>query len=478
MPYKDLREFIARLEMEGELKRVKAEVDWNLEIGAIARRAMELKKPALLFEKVKNFSSDYQVLSSPVGPTTPQVHGRLAMAMDLPKDISTASLVEEFALRSRKRIKPKLVSTAPCKENISDKIDLTKFPAPIIHGVDAGKYIGTWHIDVVKDPDTGWVNWGVYRHMVYDEKTIGWFCYEIQHGPTIFYNKYEARGKPMPIAIAIGTEPVSTIISASGVPAQVDEADVAGGIRGEPVELVKCETVDLEVPASAEIVLEGMVYPGERREEGGFGEFTGYDAGGRLQRPVIHLTCVTHRDNPILTMTNVGKPWDDATIIYSISHSALIINDLRERGVPFKSLYLPPPCLAVIVSASSIFPGYAHTLASAVWSSKPAMNRPYIIVVDEDVDVTNWEEVFWCLTTRMHPQRGIHTITGAPVITLAPFLNRQEREETIAARTLFDATFPGYWSKEERPTVIDFEHAWPADVREKVLSRWPEYGID
>lgn len=477
MPYSDLRDFMAKLEAQGELKRVKAEVDWNLEIGAITKRALELKKPALLFEKVKGYSPDYQILASPVGPTRPIIQGRLALALDLPKDTPTFSLIEEFATRSKRRIKPVVLPTGPCKENITDKVDLTKFPAPLIHGVDAGRYIGTWHIDVTKDPDTGWVNWGIYRHMLYDEKTIAWFCYDIQHGPQIFYRKYEARGKPMPIAIAIGTEPVSTIVSATGVPAQVDEADVAGGIRGKPLELVKCETVDLEVPASSEIVIEGMVYPGERREEGPFGEFTGYDAGGKFLWPVIHVTCVTHRNNPILTMTNVGKPWDDSTIIYSIAHSALVINNLRERGIPFKSLYVPPPSLAVIVSAAPEFAGFSHTLAAAIWSCKPVMNRPYVIVVDEDVDVTNIEDVFWCLTTRLHPERGIHIQKGGPVTTLAPFLNPKERQERTCARALWDATFAGA-ACGERPTIIDFEHAWPEEIREKVLSRWSEYGID
>ncbi|MDO8690744.1 MAG: UbiD family decarboxylase [Dehalococcoidia bacterium] len=479
MAFRDLREYIARLEAEGELRRIQAEVDWNLELGAISRRAIELRAPAPLFENIKGYSPSYRVLANPLSGTRPSF-GRLALAMGLPKNTSTLDLIDIFAKRIKNHIKPIIVSTGPCKEEIllGDDVNVLKFPVPLIHGKDGGRYIGTWHVDINKDPDTGWVNWGMYRHMVHDEKSIGWLATPYQHGPNIFYQKYEARGEPMPMAIAIGTEPLCSVAATTGFPAQTSEADVAGGLREAPVELVKCETIDLEVPATAEIVLEGMVYPGERRLEGSFGEFTGYDAGGKLPRPVFRVQCITHRQNPILTMSNPGKGWEEDDVVLTINGSATIKNDLESLGLPFKSVYVVPPTLAVVVSAKNQYNGYAHTLASAIWTSKGAIYKPYVFVVGEDVDVTDPEDVLWCLTTRLHPKRGIYVLENTPISPLTPFLSKQDKQNGMGARVLFDATFPYNWAEEDRPTVIDLEHGWPRDVREKVLSRWEEYGLD
>ncbi|MDP2727251.1 MAG: UbiD family decarboxylase [Dehalococcoidia bacterium] len=479
MPFRDLREFIDRLEVEGELSRVKAQVDWNLEIGAISRRTIEMRGPALLFENIKDYGEQYRILANPLAGTKPVVHGRLALAMGLPKDTPSLKLIDIFAERSQNLVKPVRVDWGPCKEEIhhGDDVDLWEFPVPFIHGPDGGRYMGTWHIDVVKDPDTGWVNWGMYRHMLHDSKALGWASTPYQHGPGIFARKYEARGQAMPMAIAIGTEPISSVVAASAVPAGVFEAEVAGSLRGEPVELVKCETNDLEVPATAEIVLEGVVMPGERRMEGSFGEYTGYDAGGRRPQIVFHVECVTHRKNPILPMTNPGKPWEEDAVIFSITDSALLANELRKREVPFKSVYVVPPALAVVVSTKPQYAGFVHTLASAVWASKPGVNRPFLFVVGEDVDVTNMEEVMWCVTTRVHPATDIHILRNTPCSTLTPFLSDEDRSFGRGARVIFDANFPYEWPADRRPTIIDFEHAWPAEIKERVLSRWQEYGI-
>lgn len=478
MPYKDMREFIAHLEQESELSHVKTEVDWDLEMGAISRRAIDLRAPALLFEKVVGYPEGYRVVANLMSATRP-VYGRFALALGLPKDTPTLELIERTAERIKNPIKPVIVNGGPCKEEIhlGNDANVLEFPAPIIHGTDGGRYVGTWHVDVNKDPDTGWVNWGMYRHMVHDERTLGWLASPFQHGPSIYYQKYEARGEAMPMAIAIGTDPLSSVVAATPFAAGISEADIAGGLRGAPVELVKCETVDLEVPATSEIVLEGMVLPGERIPEGSFGEYTGYDAGRKVPRPVFRIQCITHRKNPILTLCNPGKPLEDNDVVFSIAASATILNELRSRGIPFKSIYLLPSHMALAVAAKQQYTGFIHTLASAIWSTKVGVHIPYIFAVGEDVDVTDPEDLLWCLTTRLHPERGIHVVKGTLGMPLTPFLSREEKEKGIGANVLFDATFPYHWSPEERPTVVDFQHAWPAGIREKVLAKWEEYGI-
>lgn len=468
---------MARLEEEGELHRVKAEVDWDLELGAISRRAIELRAPAPLFENIKGYPGGHRVLANLMSGTRPP-HGRLALAMGLPKDTPVLRLIDEFAERSTSHIKPIIVSTGPCKEVIrkGEDVNVLQLPVPLIHGKDGGRYIGTWHVDINRDPDTGWVNWGMYRHMVHDEKTLGWLATPYQHGPHIYYRKYEDRGDPMPMAIAIGTEPLCSVAAATSFPPEITEVDVAGGLRQAPVELVKCETVDLEVPASSEIVLEGVVIPGERRLEGSFGEFTGYDAGGQAPRPVFRVQCITHRKNPILTMCNPGKGWEENDVVFTINGSAMIRNELKSRGIPFKAVYVMPPAMSVVVSAAPQYHGYAHSLANAIWSTKTGVNKPYVFVVGEDVDVTNAEDVLWCLTTRLHPARGVYVMNETPVSPLSPFLSRQDKAGGTGARVFLDATFPYGWRDEDRPVVVDFEHAWPLEVREKVLARWSEYG--
>lgn len=476
----NLRSFIELLEKEGELKRITAEVDWNLEAGAITRRVGEKRGPALLFENISGYSRGYRLLSNHLGPSNPSVHSRVALALGLPRLTPTREVIAEFATKIQRRIKPVLVDTGPCKENVmfGDEVDVFHFPVPFIHGTDGGRYIGTWSMDVTRDPDTGHVNWGTYRHMVLDRNHLGWLASPFQHGPALFLNKYEPRSEPMPMAVVIGMHPSLSLVASAPIPAGVNEADVAGALRGEPVPLVKCETIDLEVPAEAEIVLEGVVLPGERRPEGPFGEFPGYDAGGQFPRPVFEVRCITFRRDPVLTMANIGKPWDEDHVVHSITHSAVLLNDLRQAGIEVEAVYVPPPVLAVVVAVEPQYAGFVHTVAGAIWASKAGITRPFIFVVGPDVDVTNPEEVFWCLVTRMHPARDIHVQERAPNTPLMPYLLPEERRHGLGARVVFDATFPYEWPPEARPTVIDFDHAWPQEIREKVLSRWSEYGLD
>ncbi len=479
MAYTDLREYIHRLEKEGELKRVKPTVDWNLELGAIMRRANDLRQPALLFENIKGYSPDYTILANMVGTTKPNVFGRTCLALGLPKDTPPLQIIDELVRRFSQPIKPVLVESGPCKENIirGEAVDVLKFPAPFFRELDGGRFIGTWHTDITRDPDSGWVNWGMYRHMIHDKQSIAWLANPGQHGPGMYYQKYEAKGEGMPMAVAIGTDPAVSLASMSLVGSHVNEVDITGGLRGKPVELVKCETCDLEVPATAEIVMEGEVRPHERVPEGPFGEYTGYFASEKAPRPVFHVSCITHRNKPILPVSAPGKPFDDTTFVYSLCASAALTMELRRSGLPFKSLYLTPSMMAVIVSASETYPGYVHTLSSAVWGSKIGVYRPVVIVVGEDIDVTNMDEVMWALTTRVHPVRDIHVKKRAPSHALFPFLSPEERANLTGAAVCYDATFPFEWKK-NAPRIADFEHSWSEEIKALVVSRWKEYGLE
>lgn len=479
MPYRDQREYVEALDRAGQLKRIQVEVDWKMEIGAIMRRANDLREPALLFEKIKDYPAEYKILANMIGAGKPNLYGRSCLALDLPIETPPLKITNEIIKRFSNPIKPILVKDGPCKENIikADEVDLLKFPVPHLRAADGGRYIGTWHLDINKDPETGWVNWGMYRHMVTSKASLGWLASPGQQGPSMYYQKYEKKGRAMPMAIAIGTDPACAFAAMSPLPPQVSEADIAGGLRGTPVELIKCETVDLEVPATSEIVLEGEVRPGEREWEGPFGEFTGYCASVKAPRPVFHVKCITHRNNPLLPVSSPGKPFDDTTFVYAMFSGAALQIELTKLGLPFKSLYLTPSMLAVIISASEAYPGYVHTLSSAIWATKIGVYRPTVIIVGEDIDVTNMDEVMWALTTRMHPGRDIHIRERAPAHPLIPFLSKEERESLTGAAVCLDATFP-YEQNREGLQVVDFEHSWPKDVQDLVLSRWKQYGFE
>ncbi|MDY6970806.1 MAG: UbiD family decarboxylase [Thermodesulfobacteriota bacterium] len=476
MALKDIREFIELLKRNEEVQPIDMEVDWNLEIGAITRRCCEISAPAPLFNRIKDYPGA-RIFANPLAKWS-----RVALAMGMDAHASPGAIIKEYAHRSRSPIKPVLVSSGPCKEikHIGDAVDLEALPAPLIHHGDGGRYLSTWHSIVNKDPDRDWVNWGMYRQMIHDKKTLGGLMIPSQDGPSIYYQRYEARNRPMEFATVIGSDPISALVSCNPVGFGVNEVDVAGGIRREPVELVKCETVDLLVPAHAEIILEGTVIPHERKEEGPFGEYTGYNAGGRDLRPVFHVQAITQRKDPILTMSNMGVPVDDCDIACAMGYSAAITRELNRKGFPIRDVaYVVPQCGATLVVVSTKVPyaGIARQIATAIWSDKSGMHFPYVIICDEDVDPTNLDQVMHALTTKCHPLNGIATISNMPGNPLLPFVTPHERQHVIAHCCLFDCTWPTDWPDKAIPSRVSFDANYPKEIQEKVISNWGNYGF-
>jgi 4-hydroxy-3-polyprenylbenzoate decarboxylase len=283
----------------------------------------------------------------------------------------------------------------------------------------------------------------------------------------------------MEFAVAIGTEPVSSIVGATRVPAGVNEADVAGGLRGTPVELVKCETVDLSVPATSEIVIEGIVPPHGRLPEGPFGEYTGYLSRDNNPKPVFKVTAITHRNNPIQVHSCMGVPVDDSAVVTTVVRAANILQELKGKGFPVRMVYCPPEAVShmAVISTDVPFANFAKHLACAVWGSDAGRTTWYLIVVDKDIDPTRMDQVLWALTSRCHPQRGIFSMGSSWSISLPTFLNRFEREHGLGSQVLFDCTWPKEWPKEEIPRTASFEGVWPKEIQEKVIKNWQSYGF-
>lgn len=481
MPFRDLRGYIAALEKEGEVQRIEKEVDPDLEVGAIIRRSYDLRAPAPFFLNLKGFPG-HRILGAPIGLSSRpgRSYARFAISMDMPPESTPLEIMEEYIRRIKKPIKPVLVKDGPCKENIlkGDDVDLEMFPAPLLHEGDGGRYLGTWHAVITKDPDTDVHNWGLYRLMVHDKKTMGGLFQPVQNIGVHYYTKYEARGLPMEFAIAIGTEPVTPWIAGTRFPPNVSEADIIGAIRGEPLELVRCETVNLAVPATSEIVIEGFIPPHERKEEGPFGEYTGFMAGDRLPRPVYRVTAITHRKNPILPVTCMGVPVDDAAVSLSLTKAANILDETRSRGFPVKAVYCPPEAVShwTVVSTEVPYPGYTRYLAHAIWGVPWGRSAWYLVIVEEDVDVTDMGQVLWAISTLCHPKKGIVQVENVPGHPLLPFLGPEEKHTNLAAYALFDCTWPRNWPKEAMPKKVAFDTCWPREIRERVLKNWRSYG--
>jgi 4-hydroxy-3-polyprenylbenzoate decarboxylase len=476
MPFRDVRDYADKLEQEGELLRIKEEVDWDLELGGIVRRATETGAPAPFFERIKGYPQGYRALGASMAN-----YRRMAIAMGLPPDSSIEDLLEFYIRRKKEPIKPMLVSTGPCKEviDLGEKADLFKFPAPMLHAGDGGRYIGTYHIIVTKDPDTGWVNWGLYRLMIHDRHTLGGLVLPMQHIGMLYYEKYEPRNQPMEFAICFGTEPVSNLVACFGIPMGVNEADIAGALRGQPVELVKCETVDLEVPATSEIVVEGVMPPHERKDEGPFGEYTGFSGNVAHPMPLYKVTAITHRQDPILTTCAAGVPVDDTQAPLAVAWSAEILEDLREREFPVRMVYVPPEYSLFLAAVSTKVPytNYPRKLADAVWATKAGTHIHYVAVFDEDVDVTDLTQMVHAIFTRCHPIRGIYQEPRMPGTPLEPYLDPQEKANRSSATCLFDCTWPKDWPPQNIPTKISFQTVYPAEVKEKILANWSKYGF-
>ncbi len=482
-PYHDLREFMDACNQAGEMVTIDREVDWNLEVGAIARRITEIGAPMAFMPKVRGCKEGFSILASPIAKGWNGDFSRVAIALGMDANTPFQTLMDEFISRSKSPIRPLQVATGPCKENIltGADINLFNFPAPYLHEGDGGRYIDTFGVTACQDPDSAWVNWGVYRHMIHRKSIMGGIVNPFQHIGMIYYQKYEARNKPMPFSIFFGGCPTAAMVGSMAIPAGVSEAEIAGGLRRAPLHLVKCETNDLLVPATAEIVIEGHVLPYERWDEGPFGEATGYRASPRMPRPVFRVDCITHRNNPIMPISCPGIELDECEILFSVfSLTAGMERDLRESGLPVRSVLAPPGLkfAALLVTVEKGHPGIADRVVSVVRSSKMGVFFQYVMVTDEDVDVTNLPETMHAILAKTHPVNGVQIMELAPGHPLIPFSDLHDKLHSRGASLTFDGTTPVDWFADgQAPKRVSFKEFYSQEIQDRVNAKWGEFGV-
>jgi 4-hydroxy-3-polyprenylbenzoate decarboxylase len=482
MAFADLREFIQALEKNRELQRVSVEVDPHLEITEFADRAVKGDGSALLFEKPKGssvpvlinaFASMRRMEIALQVESVQEVADRISeyLQMRMPEGlIGKLKMLPKLAEMGS--FFPKIVSGGPCKEVIRrEGFSLADYPILHCWPQDGGRFV-TLPMVFTRNPDTGKRNCGCYRMQVYDERTTGMHWQTHKQGAE-HYRRLAAEGKEsrMPVAVAIGADPATMYSAILPLPPDLDEMMIAGFLRGRPVEMVKCETCDLEVPANAEIVLEGYVDIGELRREGPFGDHTGFYSLDD-DYPVFHITCITQRKDPIYATTIVGPPpMEDFYMGKAIERiflplMRLQLPEVRDICMPAEGIFHN----LILVSMRKSYPLHARKVMHAIWGLGQAMFSKCIVVVDEDVDVQNVREVAWKALNNIDPQRDIEFVMG-PVDSL----DHASRLPNYGSKMGIDATRK--WPTE------GFARPWPDvirmsdEVKRRVDELWTKAGL-
>ena len=476
--WRDLREWIALIERNGELKRIHEPVDADEELSAITYMATRGESaPALLFETIAGDTSGSSVLANMLGASKE----RYAFAVGLDPNMSVAEMIAATGQIVNRRIAPLHVpkAKAPVNEIVlrGDDIDLTRFPSPKFWPGDGGRYIGTGDTTLTASPDTGRINVGCYRQMLHGPRRVGLYCSPGKHG-LLDREAWWKQGKPCEVVVAYGIDPVLFMLAAQVFGAKESELDVAGGMMGRGIELTDAETVSLPIPARAEIVIEGTVAQGDVVAEGPLGEFTGYYGRERSPQPVIDVTALHMRKRPILTAALMAKyPSCEIGAYYAIMRSARILDDLERIGVPgVVGAYAHPAAASgwgiVVVSLQQQYPGHAsQVLALTAQCPAAAYYTKWIIAVDDDVDPTNMNEVIWALSTRCHPAEDIDIIRKTWSTGLDPSQFEMERRP-YGSKALIDACKPHRYLKQfPQPTLLR------RAVYERVAARWAELGF-
>lgn len=471
MAFKDIRGYMKMLQEQGELLEIEG-ADTDLEIGCIAEMMCERRGPALLFDKIRGYQPGYRVASN----FFQSKEGVGAPAYGLPSNLKGLSLLKAWRekIKNFRPIAPREVGDGAVMENVmkGDAIDITKFPTPKWNEFDGGRYIGTGCVEILQDPDTGYINTGCYRVQIHDKNKVGLYISPGAHG-RIILEKNMKKGKPTPIAVSFGGE-LSTFI-ATTFPAKwgISEYGLAGYLRGEPVDVIRGPITGLPIPANEEIVIEGEILPNDEMLEGPFGEWCGYYAHGALPEPVIRIKAIYHRDNPIIHGYPVRKP-PVGMAISTITRSAAIWDELEGAGLTgIKGVWQMKsggPHFCTIVAINQQYGGHAKQVALAAAGVQSASYaQRLVIVVDDDIDITDTGEVMWAVCSRCDPKEDMHTISNTWSTYLDPRIEpeRKEAHDVTTSKALIVACKPYKW-KERFPKTMRFTD----DYREKVLQKW------
>jgi len=488
MKYKDLRDFIAQLEHQGELKRVTLEVDPYLEMTEICDRTLRAGGPALLFENPKGHS--VPVLGNLFGTPRRVALGMGEESVEALREVGKllAFLKEPEPPKGLKdlfdklpkfkqvlNMAPKVVGSASCQEVVHEgnAVDLSQLPIQTCWPGDAAPLI-TWGLVITRGPHKERQNLGIYRQQVIGRNKVimRWLSHR---GGALDFRDWQKThpGKPFPIAVALGADPATILGAVTPVPDTLSEYAFAGLLRGSKTEVVKCLGNDLQVPAGAEYILEGHIHPGEMAEEGPYGDHTGYY--NEVDRfPVFTIDRITHRKNPIYHSTYTGRPPDEPAVL-GVALNEVFVPILQKQFPEIVDFYLPPEGCSyrmAVISIKKQYPGHAKRVMLGLWSFlRQFMYTKFVIVTDEDVNIRDWKDVIWAMTTRMDPARDTTTIENTPI----DYLDFASPVSGLGSKIGFDATnkWPGETNR-EWGTAIRMSD----EVKQRIDAIWSELGIE
>lgn len=488
--YKNLRSYLSALEAIGEVQRVAKPVALDLEIGAVSRRAGETGQAAPLFENIPE-RPGFRVLGAPGGVSSKpgQWLSRVALAVGLAPGATAREIVDAFAAaRARPLVPPVVLDTGPCRENVhvGDKVNLLELPAPLLHDGDGGRYLNTFGVICCETPDKSWRSWSIARIMVVDGKRMAGIIAPNQHVGMV-RKAWTDIGEDMPFALALGAQPVIPYVGGMPLPEFVSEVEYAGAITGEGIECVRAETVDVLVPASAEIIVEGHVSRTETAPEGPMGEYAGYLwEGPPTPKPVYNVTAITHRDNAILPISVAGEPPEENHTAWGIPNAGEIVFLLREAGFPVATAW------STFESANHWFAisvqrdwreqtglrssELCRRIADILFEKKGGMGTPKYIVVNDDIDISNTHELVWAFATRNHPgSQGELIYNEENTNPLVAYIDNAEKAALRTTKVIYNCLDPEHLQG-KLPKRSSFAHAYPVALQAKILGDWPAYG--
>src|SRR5699024_9881225 len=487
MKYTDLRDFIQQLEQRGELKRVTFPVDPNLEMTEISDRILRAGGPALLFENVKGF--DTPVLANLFGTEKRVALGMGRESLDELRELGELlaflkepeppegfrdALSKAPIFKKVLSMNPKVLNRAPCQEFVleGDEVDLYQLPIQTCWPGDAGPLV-TWPLVITRGPNKKRQNLGIYRQQLIGRNRLimRWLSHR---GGALDFQEWQKSnpGQPFPVTVALGADPATILGAVTPVPDTLSEYAFAGLLRGSRTEVVACVGNDLQVPASAEYVLEGVIHPDDYADEGPFGDHTGYY--NEVERfPVFTVERITHRKNPIYHSTYTGRPPDEPAVL-GVAMNEVFVPILRKQFPEIVDFYLPPEGCSyrmAVVTMKKQYPGHAKRVMMGVWSFlRQFMYTKFVIVCDDDVNARDWKDVIWAMTTRMDPARDTVMIENTPI----DYLDFASPVSGLGSKMGMDATnkWPGETDREWGEAItMD-----PAVVA-RIDSIWDELGI-
>ncbi|KAF9024270.1 UbiD-domain-containing protein [Hymenopellis radicata] len=480
LPHLNFRSFVEALRRDNDLVSVTREVDPHLEVAAITRRVCETAGKAPLFENVKGAKNGFfRCFGAPASlrKDPAQRYGRLARHLALEPTASMKEILDKIlSVAHAPPIEPNVVDTGSCKENkiFGDDIDLTAIPAPLVHKSDGGKYIQTYGMHIVQSPDGKWTNWSVARAMVDGKRHLVGAV---------------KTGKDCKWALALGVPPAAIVAASMPIPDGVSEAGYVGALTGTALDLVKCETNDLLVPANSEIVMEGTLSITETAPEGPYGEYHGYVfLGDAVPCPRYHVDCITHRDNAILPVSASGRLTDETHTVSGTVAAAEIGQLCKDAGLPIKDAFPPfegqMTWVALQVDGEKLramntnSKDFSKRVGDLVFRSKPGYVIHRLILVGDDIDVYDGKDVMWAFSTRSRPGTDETFYEDVRGFEIIPYMSHGSASKDTGGKVVSDALLPIEYTTGRDWEAADFEHSYTEEVKAKVLANWESDGFD